>query len=278
MTEIDDALERRREPQLAGRVALVVGAGQTPGETIGNGRAVALLFAREGARVVAVDRDLPSAEETARLIVSAGGEAVALQADITREADIVSVVEAVIARFGRIDVLHNNVGVSIAAGDAALTEVESDAFDRITAINLRAMVMTCKHVVPVMRRQGSGAICNISSIAAVLEYPNIAYKTTKAAVVALTEDLAIANAAYGIRANCILPGFMNTPMAIESRVGLDGRSRADVVAERDGRVPLGRMGTALDTAEAALFLVSPRSGFVSGVSLRVDGAQSLRAG
>ncbi len=263
---------------LAGKVAVVVGAGQTPGQTIGNGRATALLFAREGARVVAVDRDLDAAQATVRAIGVEGGTALALAADITSERDIERFVTATVDRLGRIDILHNNVGVSLAAGDGPVADCTSEAFDLVTSTNLRGMVLTCKHALAVMQAQQSGVVVNISSIAAVVDYPNIAYKTSKAGVIALTENLAITYARYGIRVNCILPGLMNTPMAIEPRVGRDGLSREQVIALRDSRVPLGKMGTGWDVAQAALFLASPQAAFITGVALPVDGGQRLKAG
>jgi NAD(P)-dependent dehydrogenase (short-subunit alcohol dehydrogenase family) len=268
----------KNEGRLSGRIALVMGAGQTPGETTGNGRATAIVFARAGATVIAVDRDVTAAQQTCELIEAEGAAAVALKADVTIEDDLVAVVAECRDRYGRIDVLHNNVGTSLAAGDAPVAGIEAEVFDRVTAINLRGMVMTCKHVLPVMVAQGGGAIVNISSTAAVLDYPNIAYKTSKAGVIALTENLAITYAGAGIRVNAILPGLMNTPMAIENRVGRNGVTRDQVVAERTAKVPLGRMGSAWDTAEAALFLASPQAGFITGVSLRVDGGQCLRIG
>jgi len=264
--------------RLDGKVAVVVGAGQTPGQTIGNGRATAVLFGREGAHVVAVDRYLDAAESTVSAIGEEGGSALALRADITAEQDIEGFVSETVARLGRIDILHNNVGVSLAAGDSPVVGITSDAFDRVMTINLRGMVMTCKHVLKVMQAQKSGVIVNISSIAAVTNYPNIAYKTSKAGVIALTENLALTYAPHGIRVNCILPGLMNTPMAIEPRVGRDGMTREQVIALRDSKVPLGKMGTAWDVAEAALFLASPQAAFITGVALSVDGGTSLMIG
>jgi NAD(P)-dependent dehydrogenase (short-subunit alcohol dehydrogenase family) len=265
--------------RVAGKVAIVVGAGQTPGQTFGNGRATALLFAREGARVVAADRDLASAEETATLIADEGGDAVAVQADVTSEADIAAMTAACLDRYGRIDILHNNVGVSIAGGDAPIAEIEADAFSRIMAINLQGMVLTTKHAIPAMRAQGGGVIINISSIAATINYPYVSYRTSKAGVVTLTEHTAITQAQHGIRANAILPGLMDTPMAIENRIGLGGRTREQVVAERNRNVPLrNTMGTAWDVAHAALFLASDEAAFVTGVALAVDGGQSLARG
>ena len=264
--------------QFKDKIVVAVGAGQTPGTTIGNGRAASLVYARGGGTVVCVDRDLDSAKETAEMIRAEGGTATAVQADITVESDIADLVARCVAEFGRIDVLHNNVGTSLAGGDTPIEDSTADAFDSVTATNLRGMVMTCKHVLKVMCAQRSGAIVNISSTAAVLDYPNIAYKTSKAGVVALTENIAIRFAPYGIRANCILPGLMDTPMAIESRVGRDGATREQVKASRSALVPLGTMGTAWDTAEAAAFLASDKAAFITGVSLRVDGGQCLKIG
>ncbi len=259
---------------LEGKVA-VVGGGQTPGLTIGNGRATAIVFAREGARVAVADRDISSAEETCRMITDEGGEALALQADVTSEDSVLAMVDSCIDQFGQIDVLHNNVGMSLAAGDAPVETIDQDAFDRIVNINLRSMVLTSKHVLPHMRQAGKGVIINISSMAAWRPYPFVAYKTTKAAVIAFTEQLAQRNARFGIRANTILPGLMNTPMAIESRVAA-GKPREEVIAERDANVPLGgKMGTAWDIAHAAAFLASDRAGFITGVALPVDGGSSV---
>ena len=265
--------------RLKDRTAIVVGAGQSPGEGIGNGRATALLFAREGAKVLAVDRDLASAEETVAMIEGDGGEAAAALADVTVEDQLAAMAADCMSRWGQIDILHNNVGVSIAGGDAPVTEITQEAFDRCVAINLRGMVLACKHVLPVMRQQRSGAIVNISSIAAWTAYPFVAYKATKAAVIAFTEQLAIQNAEYGVRANVILPGLMDTPMAVDTRAREWGKSRQEIVAMRDAQVPLrNRMGTAWDVAKAALFLASDDADFITGVALPVDGGSSVRVG
>ena len=265
--------------RLEGKIAVIIGAGQGPGEGTGNGRATALRFAREGARVLAVDRSLASAEETAAMVKKEGGECVAFEADVTQEATLKAAIAAAEQRWGRVDILHNNVGVSIAGGDAPPTEITEDAFDRIAAINLRGTIMACKHVLPLMRRQRAGAIVNISSVAAWENYPYVAYKATKAGMIAFTQQLAIQNAGYGIRANVILPGLMDTPMAVDTRARASGRSRAEVAAERDARVPLrNRMGTAWDVANAALFLASDEASFITGVALPVDGGALVRIG
>jgi NAD(P)-dependent dehydrogenase (short-subunit alcohol dehydrogenase family) len=169
--------------------------------------------------------------------------------------------------------------VSIAGGDAPLDQITEAAFDRIAAINLRGAIMACKHVVPVMREQRSGAIIMISSLAALEKYPYVTYKATKAAMIAFTQQVAIQNAEYGIRANAILPGLMDTPMAVDTRARASGRPRAQVAAERDRRVPLRhKMGTAWDVANAALFLASDEAGFITGVALLVDGGGALNVG
>jgi NAD(P)-dependent dehydrogenase (short-subunit alcohol dehydrogenase family) len=265
--------------RLEGKVAVVVGAGQTPGPTVGNGRATALLFAREGARVLAVDRDIASAEETVQLIREAGGEAAACEADVTVESSLQAAMAECVSRWGRLDVLHNNVGISVAGGDAAVTEITPEAFDRVMAVNLRGTVMACKHALPIMRGQASGAIVNVSSIAAVENYPWVAYKASKSAMVAFTKQLAIQNAEYGIRANVILPGLMDTPMAVDTRARAFNRPREEIAAERDARVPLRhKMGTAWDVAHAALFLACDEAGFITGAALPVDGGASCRVG
>jgi NAD(P)-dependent dehydrogenase (short-subunit alcohol dehydrogenase family) len=258
--------------RLKDKVAIVVGAGQSPGEGMGNGRATVLRFAQEGASVMAVDNNLASAEETVAMVRQSGGACVAFEADVTREATLAAMVEAARKRWGRIDILHYNVGLSIAGGDAPLDRITEEAFDRISAINLRGAIMACKHVLPVMRAQRAGVIIMISSVAAWEQYPNVAYKATKAAMIALTQQVAIQNAEFGVRANVILPGLMDTPMAVDTRARASGKSRAEVAAGRDARVPLRhKMGTAWDVANAALFLASDEANFITGVALPVDG-------
>lgn len=261
--------------RVKGKSAVIFGGGQTPGETIGNGRATAMLLAREGARVLVVDRSLAAAEETVALIEGEGGSASAFACDVVDESAVAAAIKAAVDRHGRIDILHNNVGASLALGDDVATELTTEAFDRIVAVNLRGMWLACKHAIPVMRAQGSGSIVNISSMAARSAYPYIGYKTTKAGVISLTENVAMANARYGIRANVILPGLMNTPMAIEPRVAA-GTPREEVIASRDRQVPLGRkMGTGWDIAYASLFLHSDEAAFITGVALPVDGGSSV---
>jgi NAD(P)-dependent dehydrogenase (short-subunit alcohol dehydrogenase family) len=265
--------------RLKDRVAIVVGAGQSPGEGMGNGRATALTFAREGAAVLCVDHNLASAEETVDMIAAKGGTAAVFGADVTRNAQIRAMAADAMSRWGRIDILHNNVGVSLAGGDAELLAITEEAFDRCVAINLKGCILAAKHVIPIMRQQKSGVIINISSMAAITTYPYVAYKATKSAMIAFTEQLAYQNAEYGIRANVILPGLMDTPMAVDTRATAFGKSRAEVAAERDGKVPLRRkMGTAWDVANAALFLASDEANFITGVTLPVDGGASVRRG
>ena len=263
--------------RVEGKVALIVGGGQTPGETIGNGRATALVLAREGAQVAIADRRIDSAQDTVALIMEEGGTARAFEADVTDEESIKKLIADVVAHFGRLDILHNNVGASGALGDGPVIDVPLEIYDRVVAVNLRGMLVTCKYALPELRKTG-GSIVNISSMAAKHEHPMVGYKTTKAAVIALTENVAAANAAYGVRANAILPGKINTPMAIEPRVAT-GRSREEVVASRDKMIPLGgKMGTGWDVAYAALFLHSDEARFITGVSLPVDGGEAVKGG
>lgn len=262
--------------RLEGRVAIVTGAGQTPGATIGNGRATAILFAREGARVVLADRDLDSARETEAMIAELGGEAVTLQVDVSHSEDCRAMVAACLEHFGRLDILHNNVGIGF--GDSGPVHLEEERWRRIIDTNLTSMFLTCKHALPVMREQRSGCIVNVSSIASVAATPMLAYKVSKAGVNALTQQVAIGNARHGIRCNAILPGLMDTPMAIQGYAQARGVPEEEIARERNAAVPMGRMGTAWDVAHAALFLASDEARFITGVLLPVDGGQSIRIG
>jgi NAD(P)-dependent dehydrogenase (short-subunit alcohol dehydrogenase family) len=262
--------------RLQDKVAIVTGAGQTPGATIGNGRATAIVFAREGARVLLVDRSLESAEETEKMIREHGGEASCVQADVTDEDECAALVRECVDRYGRIDVLHNNVGIG---GPGTFVGLEESDWNRVLDTNLKSMFLTCKHVIPRMGEEGSGSIINISSVAAVAATPLLVYKVSKAGVNAMTQGLAIANARYGIRINAIMPGLMDTPMAVEGTAIQTGRTREQVAAARDAQVPLlGKQGTGWDIAHAALFLASDEAKFITGVLLPVDGGQSVKVG
>jgi NAD(P)-dependent dehydrogenase (short-subunit alcohol dehydrogenase family) len=186
-------------------------------------------------------------------------------------------VRSCVKTWGRVDVLHNNVGIG--GGDAGPAHLSEEAWDHILGVNLKSVIFPCKHALPVMREQSAGAITNISSVAAVCATGIVAYKTSKAGVNAYTQSLAIGNAKYGIRANVIMPGLMNTPMAIEGISEARGIPKQELVRQRDAQVPLGgKMGTAWDVAYAALFLASDEARFITGVALAVDGGQSARVG
>jgi NAD(P)-dependent dehydrogenase (short-subunit alcohol dehydrogenase family) len=263
--------------RLRDKVAIVVGGGQTSGDTIGNGRAAAIVFARQGAKVLVADRSLESARETAALIEKEGGVATAERCDITRDEDCSALVASCLSRWGRVDVLHNNVGIG--TGDAGPASITDEAWENIFAVNVQGVMHTCRHALPVMRKQESGVILNVSSIAAVCGVGLVAYKSSKAALNALTHAIATGNAKYGIRANGIMPGLINTPMAIESISQARGVAKEKLIADRDRAVPLkGGMGTAWDVAHAALFLASDEARFITGVILPVDGGQSARIG
>ena len=263
--------------RLKDKKAIVVGAGQTPGETMGNGRATAIRFAREGASVLLVDKRIESAEETASIIAKEGGEASTLRADITLEEDCRTIAQTCLQRYRRIDILHNNVGMS--EGDASIIHLSEENWVRLMDVNLKGAFLTCKHVLPIMREQRSGVIINISSTASLCTRRPLTYRTAKAGVNAMTQTLAIENAEYGVRVNAILPGLMDTPMAIERRARERGVDRQTVRRERESEVPLGhRMGTAWDVAAAAVFLASDEAKYITGVLLPVDGGLSVRIG
>jgi len=263
--------------RLKDKVAVVVGAGQTDGETMGNGRATAVCFSREGARVLLVDKNITSAEETGRIIAAEGGQASALCADITREDECRSLAAACCDRYGRIDILYNNVGRS--EGDAPTIDLSEENWQILMDINLKGVFLTCKHVLPVMRNQRAGVIINVSSTASVCTRKTLAYKTAKAGINAMTRNLALENASYGVRVNAVLPGFIDTPMAIERRARERGVDRDVIRRERDAQVPLrNKQGSAWDVAAAAVFLASDEANFITGVILPVDGGMSVRIG
>ena len=263
--------------RLEGKRAIVVGAGQTPGETIGNGHAAAVLFAREGASVLCVDRLEDRARATANEILDAGGEALTFTADISRPEDCAALVRAGTDAWGRVDILLNNAGIG--GGDAPAHLVEPKAWERILSVNLSGMLWTIKAALPIMRAQGTGSIVNISSLASIAGGNQIAYEVSKAGVNRLTTSVAQSNARYGIRCNAIAPGLMDTPMAVSGIAQASGRTTAQVREERDRRVPLGgKMGTAWDTAYAALFFASDEARFITGTILPVDGGMGVRIG
>ena len=263
--------------RLRGKTAMVVGAGSI-GPGWGNGKATAVTFAREGAEVFCVDRNAAAAEETVKIIASEGGKAAAFTADVSRAIEVEAMVEACLRVFGRIDVLDNNVGI---AEMGSVIEVSEAEWDRVFAVNLKSAFLAMKHVIPVMRRQGGGSIINISSIASIrhLGISYVTYATSKAAMNQMTRTTAVEFAADHIRVNAILPGLMKTPM-VEHSAGLASSYGAgDIEAmwrARDAQVPMGHMGEAWDVANAALFLASDESRYITGIELVVDGGVTLK--
>lgn len=257
--------------RLRDKTAIVFGAGSS-GPGWGNGKAAAVAYAREGARVACVDLVETSAAETAAIIGEEGGEAMAIAADVTESASIGAAVAAVVEKFGRIDMLHNNVGVTHMGGPAELSE---EQFQASIDLNIGPVYRTARAVLPHMLRQGGGVIVNISSLAAIrwTGYPYFAYYATKAAVNQATVALAMQYARNGIRANCIMPGLIDTPL-IYKQISGQYASVEEMVAARNAAVPVGRMGTAWDVANAAVFLASDEAQFITGVCLPVDGGQS----
>jgi NAD(P)-dependent dehydrogenase (short-subunit alcohol dehydrogenase family) len=263
--------------RLKGKTAMVVGAGSI-GPGWGNGKATAVTFAREGARVFCVDRHRAAAEETARIIESEGGEAIAFTADVSRAGDVEAMVGACVRAYGRIDVLDNNVGIAEMGG---VVEVSEADWDRVFAVNLKSAFLAMKHVLPVMVRQGGGSVINISSVASIRHtgVSYVTYAASKAAMNQMTRTTAVEFASRHIRVNAILPGLMKTPM-VEHSAGLaESYAKGDVQAmwrARDAQVPMGHMGEAWDVANAALFLASEESRYVTGIELVVDGGLTLK--
>ncbi len=263
--------------RLKGKTAIVVGAGQTPGETFGNGRAISILFAREGAEVMCVDRNLARAQETVALIEKEGGKAFAHEADITSAEACNAIVEAAKTKWGRFDILINNVGVG--GRDGPAHALEESTWDRTMNINLKGHWQMTKAALPQLRAQGGGAIVNISSLASLSGSNQLAYEVSKAGVNRLTTHVAAGNTRYNVRCNAIMMGLMDTPMAVggprEGETEEQKKAREERRAQRNSRVPLrGKMGTAWDTAYAALFLASDEANFITGVLLPVDGGMA----
>jgi NAD(P)-dependent dehydrogenase (short-subunit alcohol dehydrogenase family) len=260
--------------RVEGKVAIVTGAGSV-GPGIGNGRAAAIVYAREGARVVLVDLDLESAQVTETMIRHEGWEAFAFRADVSDAGDCRRVVEECLARYGRVDILHNNVGIEIPGGLADTTE---ESWDRTMAVNLKSMFLLCKEVVPPMERQGGGAIVNISSINAIRTLPalSLPYAVSKAGIIAFTRDVAVEYAAKGIRANAVLPGMMATPFVVGALTEAYGGDIGAMMERRDGLCPTGKQGEGWDVAYLSLFLASDEAKYITGAAMVVDGAQTAR--
>jgi len=260
--------------RLEKRVAIVTGAGSI-GPGVGNGKAASIVYAREGARVLLVDRDLAAAEETCRLIRDEGGQAAPFACDVTSSAECRRMAEACLEQFGSIDVLHNNVGITMAGGPV---ETSEEDWDRLMRVNLTSIFLTCKHVLPHMERQGHGVIVNIASANAIRTMPVIAmaYSASKAAIVAMTREIAIQYAPRGIRANAVLPGFMDTPMVTAQLTAAYGGDLETMRKWRAEMCPMGKQGEGWDTAYAALFLASDESRYVTGTTVIVDGGATAR--
>lgn len=261
--------------RLAGKVAIVTGAGCV-GPGWGNGRAVAVLFSMAGARVFAVDKSMDAMEDTLRRVREAGGEATPYTCDVTDTAAVKAMVDACVEQYGRVDILVNNVGGSAAGGPVALSE---DKWDAQVAFNLKSVYLACKHVLPVMEAQGSGAIVNTASTSGIrwTGSAQVAYAACKAGVIQLSKVVAVEYAKKGVRVNTVVPGQLHTPM-VEVRLA-GQRSGGDVdklLESRLARIPLGFMGDGRDTAHAALFLASDEARFVTGTEVVVDGGMTAR--
>jgi len=266
---VPNALEGR----LRDKVAIVYGAGSI-GDGWGNGKAVAVAFARAGARVVVVDLQEASAAATRDLITAEGGTAIAVEADASQLASVKHSVERAIDAYGRIDILHNNVGITSQGGPV---ETSEDVWDRVMSVNVKSMFLTCKAILPLMEAQGGGAIINIGALGGVrwTGYAYCAYAASKGAVNSFTQSVALQYASKGIRANCILPGLMDTPHIYKQISGFYA-NRDEMVAARNRMSPTGKMGDGWDTAHAAVFLASDEAKFINGIELLVDGGMHAR--
>jgi NAD(P)-dependent dehydrogenase (short-subunit alcohol dehydrogenase family) len=260
--------------RVEGKVALIVGAGCV-GPGWGNGRAAAVLFAREGAKVFAVDKDADSMTETVARVGN-DGEIATHVCDVLEDAQVAAMTEACRKKFGRIDILLNNVGGSAAGGAA---EISEEAFDRQIDYNLKSVFLTCRHVIPVMVELGGGAIVNTSSSSGIryTGSPQVGYAASKAAVIQFSRVTAVQYAGKGIRVNTVIPGQMHTPM-VETRLAKQrtGGDIESLLKSRVARIPLGFMGDGRDTAAAALFLASDEARFITGTEIVVDGGMTAR--
>ncbi len=261
--------------RLKDKVAIVVGAGSS-GPGWGNGKATAVLFAREGASVLCVDVNEAAAAETAAIIAGEGGEAAAHPADVTQSVQTGAMARRCVDLWGRIDILHNNVGIVEVGGPV---EASEESWDRVMAVNLKSMFLTCKAVLPIMEQAGRGAIVNIASVAGIrwLGVPYVSYAASKAGVLQFTKSIALQYAGKGIRANVILPGLMDTPMIVAPLQDAYGEGGVEkMVAARSQQCPLGRMGDAWDVAHAALFLASDEAKYITAAELVVDGGLTAK--
>ena len=254
---------------LKGKVALVTGCG-SDGEGWGNGKAISVLFARQGASLFGLDLRAAAAAETARLIRADGGEAEIRTCDVTDGAQVQAAVEACLARFGRLDVLVNNVGRSEPGGPVELSE---ETWNAQFAVNLDSAFLACKAVLPVMERQGAGSIVNIASVAGIryVGKPQVAYAAAKAAMIQMSKTTAVLYAPKNVRLNCVIPGLMHTPLVSRLADKYFGGDYQGFVAHRSAQVPMGRMGDAWDVAHAALFLASDEARYITGTEIVVDG-------
>jgi NAD(P)-dependent dehydrogenase (short-subunit alcohol dehydrogenase family) len=256
--------------RLRNKVAIVFGAGRPP-ESWTNGAAAAIAYAREGARIVAVDIDADAARNSVDLIRSEGGEAIDVVADVTDSCQVASSVQAGLKAFGTLDVLHNNVALNKGGGPVEMNETD---WDRIMTTNVKSLFLTCKHTLPTLQGKGGGSIVNVSSIAGVTWYgrPTIAYASSKAALNQFTRAIAAQYGPSNIRCNAVMPGMIDTP---RSYLQVQTLWKGDVEAmrrERSKSVPLRRLGSVWDVANAAVFLASDEAAYVSGIILAVDGA------
>jgi NAD(P)-dependent dehydrogenase (short-subunit alcohol dehydrogenase family) len=261
--------------RLQDKVAIVTGAGSV-GPGWGNGRATAVRFAEEGAKIFAVDRNPDSAAETVERVKAAGGEIVVERCDVTDNASVAAMVAACVARYGRVDVLVNNVGGSAHGGPVEMPE---EVWDAQVDFNLKSVFLTCKHVLPIMEEQKSGAIVNVASTSGIRFTGafQVGYAATKAGVIQLSRVVAVQYAKKGIRVNTVVPGQLHTPM-VEARLAKQ-RAGGDIEAllkQRLARIPVGFAGDGRDTANAALFLASDEARFITGTEIVVDGGMTVR--